>query len=813
MPKVGEAFYELNAQDAGLFKSMAAAESRIRTSGANAEKDFGGSVAKSVTEAETAVAGGTQRMGGMLGGLGGGSDKLKGKFADLKTGMVQGLGIGGFLAVSSAASEFIGKITNSVGLASDLNETISKSDATFGSAAATIMEWSKTSSSSFGLTQKAALDYAATFGGLLMNFGQAPPKAAEMSKSLVQLAADMASFGNTSIEDALTAIQSGLVGEQEPLRRYQVNINEARIQTKALELGLWNGKGAMDANAKSSAIYALIMEDSARQQGDFARTAHGLANQERTDAAKNEEAWTRFGAALVPIAQVVMPAISAAGRALIDMLGGLLTHGRELGPVLVIGFSVLAAMLWTTLIPALAASAAGAIATAAPFIAVGLAIGGVVLVLDKLGLLGPLIDTFWNIISVGATIVGNTFGAVLRIIRETVSGIIGTIRNVMEIAAQIPGPWQEAASSMAASLQAMQNDVDKWGTDSAKSAKQGADDTITGVAGAIADGEPKVDAAATAAIKVPIVTAADKAKKDAVVKARETPGAIAAAIAAGRDAVASGADTLKQAFKDHISPTKEIAQLEGDLTGKLMRKGLKSNDPIIRGAAQQWKADIEARLTDLRQGVGPTALKTGQNYADSLENKKKQISAAAKNAVSGVDDHLKLPDAKTWGKHAGQQWADGLAAMAYYAAKAAKEYANGARGALEFTVPKEGPLRGMSTWGQHAGQSWAEGFASQADYLKTKVASYAAGGFATAPAFGAPPVIPDIDVARAIAPAVSNSNSNVSQISIGDIVVPVSFTGPAPSTAAGIRDLGRSLGEEIRLTLVRTPDIFPVRGG
>jgi hypothetical protein len=811
MPKVGEAFYELTARDAGLFKTIGAAEGRVRAGGLAAEKDFGGSVAKSVATAETAVAGGTQRMGGLLGGLGGRSDQLKGKFDSLKTGMVQGLGIGGFLAVSSAATMFIGKITDSVGLASDLNETISKSDATFGVAAAGIMEWSKTASSSFGLSQKAALDFAATFGGLLQNFGQAPPKAAAMSQSLVELAADMASFGNTSIEDALAAIQSGLVGEQEPLRRYQVNINEARIQTKALELGLWSGKGAMDASAKSSAIYAIIMQDSARQQGDFARTATGLANQQRTDAAKNEEAWTRFGAALLPIANVVIPAIAAAGRTLIDFLGNLLTHGREIGAVLGIGFGVLAAVMWTTVIPAFAAWAIGVIATIGPLLLIGVAIGAVLLVLDKLGLLGPIIDAFWNILGAGAQVVGIAFGAVVTIIKGFVGTILNVIEQVVGVAASIPGPWQEAATQMKETLAGMRADVDKWGTDTSKSAKLGADDTISGVAGAIEGGAGKVAAAAGIGIEDPIVKAAADAKAAATKTARETPGAIAAGIESGKDAVASGADALKKAFKDHISPTKEIAQLEGDLTGKMMKRGLESNDPDIRARAQQWKADIEDRLFALRNGVGGVALKTGQNYADALAGTKKSVAVGAGIAVASVKGVFLLPSAESWGKHAGRAWADGLASMAYYAARAAREYASGARGALEFTIPKEGPLRGMNTWGQHAGQSWAEGFASQADYLRSSVAKYATGAF-TQPGFAMPPTIPDLAVAQAIAP-LTRGGDTVSHISIGDVNVPVSFSGPAPETAAGIRELGRSLGEEIRMTLVRTPELFPVRGG
>src|SRR5262245_11681386 len=50
--------------------------------------------------------------------------------------------------------------------ASDLNETLNKSTVVFGRQAASVEEWSKTASTSFGLSQRAALDAASTFGDM-----------------------------------------------------------------------------------------------------------------------------------------------------------------------------------------------------------------------------------------------------------------------------------------------------------------------------------------------------------------------------------------------------------------------------------------------------------------------------------------------------------------------------------------------------------------------------------------------------------------------------------------------------------------------
>ena len=55
---------------------------------------------------------------------------------------------------------------------------------------------------------------------------------------MVQLAADLASFNNTSIEEALTSLQSGISGETEPLKKYGIVLSDVRLKEEALRLGL-----------------------------------------------------------------------------------------------------------------------------------------------------------------------------------------------------------------------------------------------------------------------------------------------------------------------------------------------------------------------------------------------------------------------------------------------------------------------------------------------------------------------------------------------------------------------------------------------
>jgi hypothetical protein len=213
----------------------------------------------------------------------------------------------GFKSIALAAGAFIGlsAVKNFMGDAiqqgSALEESLSKVNVVFGDSADAIIAWSEDSATAFGQSQAQALESVGTFGNLLQAFGSTQDEAQKMSQRMVELAADLASFNNTSVDDALTALRSGLSGETEPLKRFGVAINDARLKTVALEKGLYSGKGTLDTYAKSVAAYELILKDTNLAQGDFARTSDGFANQMRIIEASVDDAKAAIGVALIGV--------------------------------------------------------------------------------------------------------------------------------------------------------------------------------------------------------------------------------------------------------------------------------------------------------------------------------------------------------------------------------------------------------------------------------------------------------------------------------------------------------------------------------
>ncbi len=226
---------------------------------------------------------------------------------------------------------------DSVGAATDLNEQVSKAQVVFGKSADKVLEFGKNAATSIGSSNREAVQAAGTFGNLLKSTGIAADKAADMSVNMVQLAGDLASFNNVPTADALDAIRSGLVGETEPLKRFAVNLNEATLKAEAMRLGLSDGKGVLDANAKAQAAYSIIMRQTSDAQGDYARTADSLANRQRTLSALFEDAKSQIGQALLPtmkelagVATDLLPALTNTGIAIANIAA---VAGSAVGPV------------------------------------------------------------------------------------------------------------------------------------------------------------------------------------------------------------------------------------------------------------------------------------------------------------------------------------------------------------------------------------------------------------------------------------------------------------------------------------------------
>ena len=208
----------------------------------------------------------------------------------------------GYAGAGVASGLLIKGVKDSITAASNLQETVSKNRVIFGKSAESVEAFAKTAASTFGQSEQQALDAAGTFA----IFGKAAQLGGEdlvnFSTDFTVLASDMASFTNTSPEEAITAIGAALRGESEPIRKYGVLLNDATLKQRASTLGIYDGTGALTAQQKILATQAEILAQTSDAQGDFERTSDGLANKTRTLNAEFQNLSASAGKVLLPVA-------------------------------------------------------------------------------------------------------------------------------------------------------------------------------------------------------------------------------------------------------------------------------------------------------------------------------------------------------------------------------------------------------------------------------------------------------------------------------------------------------------------------------
>lgn len=250
--------------------------------------------------------GSSSRLGGALGGM-------------AKAAVIAG-GAAGLGAIAIGAK-------GAIDAASNLGESVNAINVSFGKAAPQVLKFTQ-SAAKIGLSARAANEALVPIGAGLQNAGLSADAAAKASINLTKRAADMASVFNTSLDDALGAIQAGLRGEADPLERFGVGLSAANVNAKAMALGLAESEKALTAQDKATARVALIMDQTNKVAGDFTNTSDGLANSQRILSAEIENAQAKIGQELTPVMATATQALASAIPHVLDFASGLMDRLR-----------------------------------------------------------------------------------------------------------------------------------------------------------------------------------------------------------------------------------------------------------------------------------------------------------------------------------------------------------------------------------------------------------------------------------------------------------------------------------------------------
>jgi hypothetical protein len=325
-----------------------------------------------------------------------------------------------------------------VDAASDLNESMSKTSVVFGDATDSIVAFADTAADEIGLSKKAALEAASDFAIFGKSAGLTGKDLSGFSTELLTLAADLASFNNVDLDTAINALGAGLRGESEPLRQFGILLSADAVNAEAMAMGLGKTSKEISEQDKVLARNALIMKSTTLQQGDFARTADGAANQQRILTAQMEDARAKIGQGLLPVYQqliaAVVPlatyfsdnakAISQAAKVLLVLTGGIVALNYAIKAVTIVTTAwqgvvkVATALQWLWNI-ALNANPIGLVVLGVAALA-----AGVVLAYKKIEPFRDLIDSIiQKIKDMGSAIKNSAFGkAIGSIVDKVTSG-------------------------------------------------------------------------------------------------------------------------------------------------------------------------------------------------------------------------------------------------------------------------------------------------------------------------------------------------------------------------------------------------------
>jgi hypothetical protein len=212
-----------------------------------------------------------------------------------------------------AGTALLGKAVQS---ASNFEAEFEGVNQVFGDAAKSVQRFAEQAAQSAGLSATEALQASKTFGLFATGAGLGAAEAAKFSTTMVQLAGDLGSFNDVPTAEALAAIQSGLMGQSEPLRKFGVFLDDARLKAEALNMGIYNGTGPLTTQQKMMASYSAILAQTTIQQGDFVKYQDTLGNQLKTISTEFDNLSKDIGLMLIPAITDALPEIKELARSL-----------------------------------------------------------------------------------------------------------------------------------------------------------------------------------------------------------------------------------------------------------------------------------------------------------------------------------------------------------------------------------------------------------------------------------------------------------------------------------------------------------------
>jgi hypothetical protein len=212
----------------------------------------------------------------------------------------------GLLAGALGGAAVFNFAKNAVNAASALGAEFEGVNQTFGSAAKSVQDFASQAANLVGVSETVALQAAKNFGGFATAAGLSGQAAADFSIDLVRAAGDLASFADVPVEEAIGAINAGLSGSAEPLRKFQIFLDDTTLKAYAMEKGLGDSYNTMTQNEKTLLRQASLLDQMGVKSGDFVNYSTTFGNALKTVQAQFAELQAEVGKAMLPALETLL---------------------------------------------------------------------------------------------------------------------------------------------------------------------------------------------------------------------------------------------------------------------------------------------------------------------------------------------------------------------------------------------------------------------------------------------------------------------------------------------------------------------------
>jgi hypothetical protein len=203
-----------------------------------------------------------------------------------------------------------GFLSKTVNAASNFSAQFEGVNQTFGRGAKAVQDYAAEAATLSGISETAALNAAKNFGGFATSAGLSGQAAADFAIELVKAAGDLASFADVPVDEALAAIQSGLAGQSEPLRNFQILLSDTTLRERAFAMQLTDTtKTALTPQQKVLATHAELMDQMGVKAGDFINYSETFGNQVKSLTSEWANMERAIGDELLPVLEHLMPQI------------------------------------------------------------------------------------------------------------------------------------------------------------------------------------------------------------------------------------------------------------------------------------------------------------------------------------------------------------------------------------------------------------------------------------------------------------------------------------------------------------------------